>query len=50
MGLFAWRLLNDDPYYKLAVDLDEEQAIQSAQRSLWNWVPPIRSPPQQVIS
>nr|CAD7605992.1 unnamed protein product [Timema genevievae] len=42
MGLSAWRLLNDYPFYRLALSTDEEEALLLAHRSLWNWVPSFR--------
>jgi hypothetical protein len=50
IGLSAWRLLNDYPYYRLALSTDEEQAIWRAKQSWWNWVPFLTSSTKQVTS
>ncbi|PNF41140.1 hypothetical protein B7P43_G04231, partial [Cryptotermes secundus] len=47
IGLSAWRLLNDHPYYRLALSTDEEQAIWEAKQSWWKWVPSLTSNPKQ---
>ncbi|XP_069692436.1 NBAS subunit of NRZ tethering complex-like isoform X2 [Periplaneta americana] len=49
VGLSAWRLLNDHPFYRLALSSDEEEAIWHAQNSWWNWVPSVRSKPKQSV-
>jgi hypothetical protein len=47
-GLSAWRLLNDHPYYRLALSADEEQAVWQAKQSWWTWVPSLTSNSKQV--
>jgi hypothetical protein len=47
-GLSAWRLLNDHPYYRLALSGDEEQSVWQAKQSWWKWVPSLTSNPKQV--
>ncbi|XP_068083289.1 NBAS subunit of NRZ tethering complex [Anabrus simplex] len=49
VGLSAWRILNDYPYYRLALTADEEEALLQAQRSLWSWVPTFRSRPRKSM-
>ncbi|KDR17610.1 Neuroblastoma-amplified sequence, partial [Zootermopsis nevadensis] len=48
-GLSSWRLLNDYPYYHLALSTDEEQAIWQAKQSWRNWVPLLTSNPEQNV-
>ncbi|GLH06021.1 Neuroblastoma-amplified sequence [Gryllus bimaculatus] len=42
-GLSAWRILNDYPFYKLAMSSREEEVLLQSQRSLWNWVPLLKT-------
>ncbi|XP_075215601.1 NBAS subunit of NRZ tethering complex-like isoform X2 [Lycorma delicatula] len=49
-GLCAWRLLNDYPYYKLAVPTSEEVEMMESRRGIWRMIQNLRSPqPMSVI-